>query len=170
MSDSLSTYTDTLIYNPKLSNLKPIFMPDPIKFEPITIGWYLILGLVFIILVFVIYMLFKKYQLKAYRRSSVREILKLEPEIGNSKSSELIQKISTILKTTAFYSYSREKVAKLSGADWQNFLISKISSGSNCRDTFAMLDNQYVAGKKIGSSEIEKLIDVSLKWIRRHRV
>jgi hypothetical protein len=170
MNDSLATYTDTLIYNSKLSNLKPIFMPDPIKFEPVTIGWYLIIGLVFLILLFVIYKLFKKYQSKAYRRSSAKELLKLKPEIEKSNSSDLIQKISTILKATAFISFTREKVAKLSGAEWQNFLVSKISSGSNYKNTFALLDYQYVSGKDIGSSEIEKLIDASVKWIRRHRV
>jgi hypothetical protein len=103
-------------------------------------------------------------------RSSAKELLKLKPEIGKSNSSELIQKISTILKATAFSSFAREKVAKLSGADWQNFLVSKISSESNYKNTFALLDYQYVAGKDIGSSELEKLVDASVKWIRRHRV
>ena len=170
MNDSLATYTDTLIYNPKLHNLKPIFMPDPIKFEPVTIGWYIILGLVVLILLFITYKLLKKYQLKAYRRSSAKELLKLKSEIGKSNSSELLQKISTILKTTAFKSFSRKKVAKLSGANWQNFLVSKISSGSNFKNIFALLDYQYVAKEKISSSEIEKLIDASVKWTRRHFV
>ena len=170
MNDSLATFTDTLIYNPKLANLKPVFMPDPIVFEPVTPGWYIVFGLVLLIILFIFYQLFRRYQLNAYRRSSARELLKLKSGIGNSNSSELIQQISTILKTTAYYSFSREKVARLSGADWQNFLISKITSGSNYKNIFALLDFQYRTEKKIGSTEMEKLIDASVRWIRRHRV
>ena len=170
MTDSLATYTDTLIYNPKLANLNPVFTPDPVRFEPIAPGWYFVFGLLVLFILFILYKLFRRYQLNAYRRSSAKELLKLKPEIGKSNASGLIQKISTILKVTAFYSFSREKVARLSGEDWQNFLVSKISSGSKYRDTFELLDYQYVSERKIESSEIEKLIDASTRWIRRHRV
>ena len=173
MTDSLTTYSDTLIYNPKLSNLKPIFMPDRITFEPVTAGWYIVLGMLVLLFIIIAFWLFKRYQANAYRRSSARELLNLKPEIEKSNASQLIQKISTILKTTAFKSYPREKVAKLSGTNWQNFLITTITSGSCYKTSFALLDHQYFSENqtnKIDSTDIEKLIDASVKWIRGHRV
>ena len=84
-----------------------------------------------------------------------------------------MQKISTILKATAIKSFSRKKVAKLSGTDWQSFLASTFSSGENYKNTFTLLDFQYTSEteqNKISASEINILIDVSVKWVRSHRV
>lgn len=170
MNDSLEAITDTLIYNPKLANLKPVFMPDPIVFEPVTPGWYVVFGLIVLIILFILFRLFKRYQFNAYRRVSARELLQVKSEIRKSNSPELFQKISTILKATAMTSFSREKVARLSGKGWQEFLVSKMPSGSNDRNTFALMDYQYTSKKEISVSEIEQLIDASVRWIRRHRV
>jgi Domain of unknown function (DUF4381) len=171
--DSLTAYKDTLIFNPKLGELKPIFIPEPIQFEPVTLGWYIVLAVVVIIILFVIYKLFKKYQSKAYRRSSAKELLKLKIEVGNSRSSEIIRKISTILKATALVSYTRDKVAKLSGDEWESFLVNSYSAGSKFKAAFALLSYQYIPEddkQSFTSADIEKLIDASVKWVRSHRV
>ena len=173
MIDSLTTYSDTLIYNPKLSHLKPIFLPDPITFEPVTAGWYIVSGMLVLLFVIIAYRFFRQFRAKAYRRSSARKLLNLKPEIEKSDASRLIQNISTILKATALRSYPRQKVAKLSGTDWQNFLQMTMTSGSSDITTFALLDYQYFSENrtnKINSIDIEKLISVSVNWIRGHRV
>lgn len=173
MTDSLVTYTDTLIFNPKLSKLNPIIMPEPIKFEPVTAGWYILLGLIVLLLLFIAYKRYKKFRSQVYRRLSVRELKKIVPEIGKSSPAELIRQVSAILKVTAIKSFSREKVAKLSGADWQNFLITSFRSGSYYKDAFALIDIQYVPESEqasIRTEDINKLIDVSIKWIQGHHV
>lgn len=173
MTDSLVTYTDTLIFNLKLSNLKPIIMPEPVKFEPLTMGWYILLGLIVLLLFFIAYNRYKKFRSRAYRRISVKELKKLIPEIGKSNPAGLIQEISTILKVAAIKSFSREKVANISGTNWQNFLISSCPSGSYSKDAFALVDLQYVSEtgqKQIKAEDINKLVYDSIKWIRGHRV
>ena len=173
MPDSLKTVADTLVYNPKLSNLEPILMPEPVPFEPVTIGWYIVFGMVIVLLLVTAYRLFKKYQQNAYRRRSVKKLLDLKSEINKAHPSQLTETISTILKTTALKSYPRQKVAKLSGKDWQNFLISVVTSSSENSAVFALLDYQYLPESKNGTaknSDLEELIDVSVQWIRRHHV
>ena len=173
ITDSLKTVTDTLVYNPKLSNLEPIIMPEPIPFELVTVGWYIIFGIIIVILLVVAYRLFKKYQQNAYRRRSAKKLLELKSEINKKQPPQLIQKISTILKATALKSYPRQKVAKLSGKDWQNFLLSAVTSSSINSTIFALLDNQYLPESQNGTvknSDLEELIDVSVQWIRRHYV
>jgi len=173
MTDSLKTVTDTLVYNPKLGNLEPILMPEPVPFEPVTIGWYIVFGMVIVILLVAAYRLFKKYQQNAYRRRSVKKLLELRSEINKVHPSQLTETISTILKATALKSYPRQKVAKLSGKDWQNFLLSAVPSGSKKPTVFALLDYQYLPETENGTaknSDFEELIDVSVQWIRRHHV
>jgi len=171
--DSLTAYKDTLIYDTKLVGFKPIILPEPIQFEPVTPGWYIVLAIVVLIFLFLIYKSFKKYRSKAYRRSSVKELLKLKTVIRKSGSSEIIQKISTILKATALVSFSRDKVAKLSGAEWESFLITTFPADSKFKTAFTFLNYQYIPEndkQSFTSADIEKLIDASVKWVRGHRV
>ena len=173
MTDSLVTYSDTLIFNPKLSNLKPIILPEPVKFEPLTAGWYILFGLIVLLLFLLAYNSFKKFRSRAYRRLSVRELKKLIPEIGISNTAGLIMRISTILKVTALKSFSRDKVANLSGTNWQNFLISSCPSGSYSENAFVLIDLQYIPeteNRQIKPEDINKLVYDSIKWIQGHRV
>lgn len=173
MTDSLVTYSDTLIFNPKLSNLKPIILPEPVKFEPLTAGWYILFGLIVLLLFLLAYNRYKKFRSRAYRRLSVRELKKLIPEIGISNTAGLIMRISTILKVTALKSFSRDKVANLSGTNWQNFLISSCPSGSYSENAFVLIDLQYIPeteNRQIKPEDINKLVYDSIKWIQGHRV
>lgn len=170
MVDSLAISPDTLIYNPKLSQLNPIYMPEPVSFEPVTIGWRLLLGIAVLFVLFLIYKLFRKYQSNAYRRSFVRELKKIEPAIGKASVTEILQSISIILKSTAFISYSRDKVARLSGVEWENFLIATYPSGTKPDDTFKLLARQYEPEVKLDLVEIDKLINASIGWVRRRHV
>ena len=165
MTDSLVTYSDTLIFNPKLSNLKPIILPEPVKFEPLTAGWYILFGLIVLLLFLLAYNRYKKFRSRAYRRLSVRELKKLIPEIGISNTAGLIMRISTI--------FSRDKVANLSGTNWQNFLISSCPSGSYSENAFVLIDLQYIPeteNRQIKPEDINKLVYDSIKWIQGHRV
>lgn len=172
ISDSLKTAVDTLIFNPKLSKLKPIILPEPIKFEPVTLGWYIVLGIIVFILLYLLFNIIRKYKLNAYRRFAANELLKIKSRTEKNAARAVIQQVSTILKITAINSYSREKTAKLYGKDWQEFLISRMPSGAKIQAAFALLNEQYIPdGKKhISPNELQELIDASIKWVRRHRV
>jgi hypothetical protein len=116
---------------------------------------------------------YKKFRSRAYRRLSVRELKKLIPEIGISNTAGLIMRISTILKVTALKSFSRDKVANLSGTNWQNFLISSCPSGSYSENAFVLIDLQYIPeteNRQIKPEDINKLVYDSIKWIQGHRV
>lgn len=173
MNDSLTTVTDTLIYNAKLGKLNPIFIPEAVPFEPIAPGWYALLGLIILLFFLLVYRRLKIYQSKAYRRKSAAELLRLKSSIGKTASAEILQNVATVLKTTAMLSYSREKVAGLHAIPWKNFLISTSASSANAENVFELLQYQYASEKqinKLSAADIEKLIDVSVKWIRRHHV
>jgi hypothetical protein len=97
----------------------------------------------------------------------------LKSEITKEHPVRLIREISTILKATALKSYPRQKVAKLSGKDWQNFLSSTDGAGIKNSEVFALLDYQYVAenqAENIDNSALEELFDASANWIRGHHV
>jgi len=173
MTDSLKTVADTLFYNPKLGNLYPIFLPEPLPFKPVTVGWYIVFGVISVTLLFTAYRLFRKFQNNTYRRRYAKKLLELKSEITKEHPFQLIQKISTILKATALKSFPRQEVARLSGRDWQNFLISTNTTGSKHSEIFALLDYQYVPqgqDRNIPNSDLEKLFDASIHWIRRHHV
>jgi len=172
MIASTIAHSDSLIYNPELSGLKPIVIPEPVHFAPVTPGWYILLGLLLLLALFFLYRFFRNYRANAYRRQAARELVKLKTEAGNQNPTALIEKIATILKATAMVSFSREKVARLSGQAWQEFLAATLPPAKNGPQVWALIDYQYAreTNRPIRPSEIETLIDVSVKWVRRHRV
>lgn len=170
MVDSLSAKTDTLIYNPKLSELKPIFIPDPVKFEPVTAGWYILLGLFLLLILFLAYKILKRYKANAYRRSSAARLNSLRANINSYPVSRTVHQIAVILKGTAIQSYTRKKVAGLAGKEWQEFL----QSSAEIKDySFDLLSLEYMPEQKssvTSREEIERLIDSSIYWVRKHNV
>jgi hypothetical protein len=173
MTDSLAAKTDTLIYNPKLSALKPIFVPDPVKFEPVTAGWYILFGLIILLLLFISYKIIKKYRANAYRRLSVSQLMRIKNGLNELSVIQTVQEVAAILKGTAIISYSREKVAGLAGEEWLEFLISTIPGQGAGINEFALITLEYQheeKSKNVSSDEIEKFINTSINWVRKHNV
>jgi hypothetical protein len=169
--DSAKAHIDSLIHNPKLTDLEPLFIPDPVLFEFITPGWFILLGLLLLVLLFSVYRIIAKYKLNQYKRTSAKDLYMLKNEIEESSPAEISQKVSTILKKTAEISYGRANVARLSGEEWGKFLSDQVT-GIDV-SSFSSLAYQYVSEgeqQSVSTSEIENLIDVSISWVRRHRV
>ena len=158
------------------SDLHPAIVPERVPFEMLTIGWYLVFGI--IILLFIVFVLFqfRRWMKKKYRREANKILASyIKPLVlsPNERQKGLSQ-LSILLKQVALKSYSWEKVAGLYGESWIEFL------SSTCRSTdftklhsVNLIDSQYQPNEKLAhieTSELEKLIQYTHKWIGGHRV
>lgn len=169
MPDTFGLVEDALIFNPKLAGLRPIYTPDPIPFEFMTPGWFILLGIIVLLCFFLIRNLFIRFQKNKYRREAIKNLQFLKRDISKNSPSLIIEKISSLLKLVSFKSYGREKTANLTGKQWSEFLCSRVKNKDNENDVFSLLELQYTT-VNIKEDDLEKLIDVSCQWIRRHRV
>ena len=65
---------DSLIQNSEISNLNPIFIPEPVQFEPVTIGWYILAVVILLVAVFIIYRVIKRRKKNTYRRMAIKQL------------------------------------------------------------------------------------------------
>jgi hypothetical protein len=170
MTDSLKTLSDTLIYNSKISNLNPIIVSDPIKFEFATPGWYLVLFLLLVAIFFVIKHYYKVYKGNRLRRETIKHLKDLKSDIAIVTNENIIDQVSCLLKLVSFKSYGRRVTAQLSGKKWHDFLLDKIKK-RNKDISFELITEHYkFKSEKVTEERIIKLIDSSIIWVRSHHV
>jgi hypothetical protein len=167
MSSILDTYK---------SDLNPAIAPERVPFEMLTIGWYLVFGVFILIFIVFIVFQFRRWLQKKYRRDANKILASdIRPLVLSPKDRQKgLSQLSGLLKQVAMKSYSREKVAELYGKPWIEFL------NRTCRSvdfskllSVNLIDSQYQPNEKLAqieSTELDKLIRYSQKWIGGHRV
>ena len=108
----------------QLDELEPLFEPQPIPFSFSTPAWFVLGGVLIIIVSYVIFLQLQKYRKNRYRRDALRILNSLNVS-KSMDSTAVINKIRIILKQNAIHRYGRLTVASLYGKEWLEFLESK---------------------------------------------
>lgn len=142
-----------------LPQLAPLREPMAISWWPPAPGWWVVLALSLALLVGFSLWLRERRLRTAYRRIALAALDELRSR--EARQNEL----NWLLKAAALRAYPHERIARLHGAQWQQFLASscpKVASGA-----FAELDNLYQREPSPVSSQ---LFDAAEHWIRQHKV
>ncbi len=104
-----------------LSGLKDVILPATPSFFPLAIGWWFVLGILYLCLVFgVLLWLIRYFSPKSY---ALRELDTAYNDIPTTVA--FAKAASTILKRVAILKYGTPAVAKLGSAKWAAFLSDK---------------------------------------------
>ena len=87
---------------------------------------------------------------------------------GTVDSPNLVADINRLLKLAAMASYSREKVARLSGDDWVTFLNGNCPVVAFSAEQGQLLAVHTYTGQAIGADTGHQLLAASLAWVQRH--
>lgn len=166
---------DSLIQNSEISNLNPIFIPEPVLFESVTIGWYILASVFLLLALFIIYRLINKWRKNTYRRLAIDELNQIIPSLHQADTRrQTLQQISTLVKRVAIKSYSRSSVASLYGRDWINFLSEKNKRTKIHSSTNKILAEEIYRSpdsiKNISQEELNVFASDVKMWIGGHRV
>ena len=103
--------------------LRDIHLPLPIGLWPLAAGWWVVIGLLFILILIGAYLLYRHYQPTALKQalSTLDEILDNRSLPVESQN----QSISLLLKQLAVTTYGREQVAHLMGQAWVHWVEGK---------------------------------------------
>jgi len=155
---------DTITYN----SIGQLIEPDPIRYSFNTPGWYVVLGLFFLIAIIIGIFQYRKYKKNAYRREAVRKI----ESIAQQKSEKLVYEINSLLKSIAIQLFGRKKVAALFGTEWFGFLQSKLKTKPVLTEqnfeefTKAM----YTKDVQIKEDTVKELVEFAINWVKNHKV
>jgi hypothetical protein len=144
-------------------NLRDIHAPADPAFWPPAPGWWLVGGLILILLVLVAVKGLKAWR-RQRRRHRVLNQLQALSTLGSGP--ELAARVSELLKRLALSSFPRREVACLSGRAWLAFLDR---TGGNGRFTQGpgrtLAEGPYMATAEFDAGD---LVELAKDWVRRN--
>lgn len=105
-----------------LDQLRDIHLPDQIDQFPYAPGWWILLALLLIGIVFYLFHVYKKQRAVRLLKPAKAEINQLRSLSQDQLDAHSIAKLSALLKRICLIYFPRRLVAPLNGHDWLNFL------------------------------------------------
>ncbi len=160
--------------NPKVQGIKEIVLPETVSYVPQTVGWWILLGIVGLVLAWWIYRRYLKWHGNRYRRQALMELAMIEEQLsqGSGRISALAA-ISVLIKRTAIEAFGRSNVAEMSGHLWLEFLdrtgsTDAFSSGSGrFLSEFAYAKQETI--NEMSKETIDKVLVLVKDWINQHK-
>jgi len=145
--------------NPALQKLHNFHQPPPPAWTPHTIGWYVLFGIVALLLLWLTIHIAHSWLGNRYRRKALRELVTATPD-----------QFSALLKRTALAVWPRERVAALNGDAWLNFLAETASIESFHNTPGDRIEELALSSRSLSAEDEQAIRAVAAEWIRRHRV
>ena len=148
-----------------LDNLHDIIVPEAIGYLPLAPGWYVV-GLIVLALLFHFGMYFyKQYQESLYKREALVELAHYK-----AQGKDEVIKLLTLAKRVAISAYGREKIAKLSGESWWDFMEehskAKVNKALRVEIDNILYDKTYESN----ASDATSIRAFVTRWIKTHKV
>ena len=105
----------------RLQNLRDIHLLTPISWWPLAPGWYVVMLIVLLLLIFLGYKITKYLRKGLRRKNALKSLLQLRSQYPQQPQTTLIE-ISMLVKRCALSVYPRQQVAFLTGLAWLEFL------------------------------------------------
>lgn len=156
-----------------LQNLNDIVLPEAAGWWPLAPGWYVLFGLLLVILAWFAYTSVRRWINNRYRRVALQQLQLLTEDIRNTDNRDTgLRQIPVLLKRTALSVYPRSQLASLTGGNWHDFLNSKVSKPSFTESTASLLDEiSYSVGdlSKVDTKAADDLLRASHHWLKHHQ-
>lgn len=141
-----------------LDHLHDIVLPADVSWWPLASGWYVVGGILLLLVIFLLHRARKHRLANAYRRAALRELASVHDPAG----------IAELLRRTALVNVSRSVIAAKTGAEWLDWLDSQ------CSETMPeTVREQLTAGvyrHHAKPDELRALRDYAAYWITQHQV
>jgi len=150
-----------------LQNLNDIVAPAAVPWWPLAPGWYVLMAITFMVILWFAMAAWRRWQQNRYRRQALEEFSAI------CKGPEgALHSLPELLKRTALSAWPRDEVAALSGERWHRFLDESAGVEQFCGGAGELLDQlAYGDGRQPGFSEEEQrcLVEATENWLRSHR-
>lgn len=152
--------------NEVLLELDPLFEPDPVTFTFDSPGWYVVGGILLLLICWALVRGIKQYRKNKYRREALRRMGQLMVEVPND-SKHLLFEIRVLLKRVAIEKFGRTRVASLSGLEWLQFLekTGKNTPFTDC-EILIHQDNDWL--KDTIDDRLHEAVALTKKWLKTH--
>ena len=103
--------------------LRDLHLPEPVSWWPLALGWWFVIAVAAVVLIWLLRRAFNKWRSNAPRRFAVRELDSIENDYLQHRNTVLMaQKVSELLRRSMLAYAPRDEVAGLTGESWLQWL------------------------------------------------
>lgn len=152
---------------PDLSQLHDIHLPSGVSWWPLAIGWWILIGLVFLGAL-AAYLLYRRKQANRWRRMALHELDSMRSDPTQPNQNRLSE-LSVLLRRVAISRFPRTDVASLHGDSWLAFLDRTLGEDKQFQSGKGKLLSigPYAGEVKIGMDDLAALYVLAEKWITK---
>lgn len=141
-----------------LNQLHDLVLPQAIPWWPLAPGWYVLFGLLVLVVLWRAYRLWIRWHANGYRRAALREL----------QAAQDITAIAALLRRTALAVVPRAEVAAKTGAAWVNWLAQQCSEAMPVEVQKQLIFGSY--DRPGAEKESALLRSYAASWISRHQL
>ena len=142
-------------------NIGPLQEPEAVGFTFETIGWPILAAVIFVVILIISFFAISKHIKNRYRREALAELQQVA-------SGQLPLNHSLVLvKRTAIHAFGREKVGKLAGKEWFQFLDEN-AKNVNFLSVQTEAEALIYKDEALEKQAKEELILNTKNWIKHH--
>lgn len=158
-----------------LSQLADIHLPDPVSIWPLAPGWWLLIALALLFLIWLSYKALRRLMLHKRLQSAQHELNKAIATYRaatktadcdlNKAGLDYLYAVNTVLNRVALFTDNKQqrKIARLSGTPWLDYLDQSYGGNEFSEGLGKVLaEGQY---RPIFAAEVEGLYTLSQAWI-----
>ena len=148
----------------RMWGLKELPLPDAPDLFPLAPGWYVVMFVALLALVYLTWRAWDRYRQNQYRRDAVTAL----NDVRNNRART--SEISFILRRTALLAFPRRQVAGLRGQDWVGWLNDTAGRELFAETDGDLLDQLTYSSNTQGLDDaaVDRLLKASSDWARQH--
>ncbi len=155
--------------NDTIPALGQLIEPAPIQFSFGAPGWYILGGILLIVLCVGVFLSWKHYRKNHYRRMALQWLQQEEQRlIAAKEEAQLVYTANMLIKRIAMQLYGRE-IASLRGKDWLDFIKQTDRSVCFNDEDIELLDALYTSDGQINNDRAVSFVNKTKHWIKTHR-
>lgn len=154
-------------------NLEPVIAPEPVSFWPPQPGWYLVIVILLLIIIYGVNKYLQYQKKNRYRKLALQQFEIIKNSSHPIPDQNIILALNKLLKVTAINGFPRKEVACLSGKAWVNFLEQSCKKVKLSEDAkYVLASSEFVPPQryKIEEQEWSELLAISERWIKNHKM
>jgi hypothetical protein len=151
--------------NYALGDFVEVVAPAAINWLPQTTGWWWLGAALLALLVRYCWRRLRHWHRNRYRNEAIEHLQQLA---SSTDHATVLAELNRLLKLTALTAFSREQVARLSGADWVSFLNSQCPTPPFSQEQGQLLAVGAYSAQPVAADTFEQLLAACLIWVREH--
>jgi hypothetical protein len=146
--------------------LRDVHAPPVPGLWPPAPGWWVLAGLLLVLLAWAAMTLTRRYRLQRRRRRILQELESVGQSFDPERAPRFLMDVSTLLRRLAIDRYSRRRVASLTGRAWLEFLDETGGEGRFVQgEGEALAEGPY---QNLTKLEPEPLLALARAWIEKN--